>query len=936
MFATVGLLHPITLLSAVRRLSSLLRPGFAGHAAVCLLVLALGAVLRAEVTVFRDGRALLPVYVAAGAVPEEKRAAEELARVLGAMSGLRWSVQTEPTGQGPGFFLGRTRAAESRLPALRPAKDLLAPTAGEVGPDGFRIRTIGERVFIEGATPEALPFAVAWLLQRYGGVRWYAPGALGEVIPVRNEWTLPDIAIVREPAYVSREISGLNSEDDRAWGRRNGLRGRLVYSHNLIVTFPPELYDAHPEWFGQVRGVRRRPAGGGDYHWQPDLARAEVAEHAAEQAAAAFAREPGRASYSLGMNDTMRFDQGEGTQAAVLPLRYFRGMPDYSPLIFGFMNRSAAALPASLEGRYLGCLAYFWCENVPPFPVDPRVVPYVTTDRTQFYDPAYRAADYALMSRWDRSGVKAYGIWEYAEGSQFVVPRVPHAMLAEAVHEAWWRGARGYIGECGPHAGFDAFKVWMLAQLLWEPDRPLAELKEDFFTGWYGPAAEPMRRFFARCEQAWMAQPGPPWWIKFYQQADQVSLFPPELCRELRALLGEAEAKARECGNQEIRNGTVGQGADLAADSGAGESGTQEIRNGGKTTEAGNSERGTENGERAQTGDRTPETGDRWTVDRGRLPVIETQNAEPRTLNRESDGATIAARIALTGQAFAVTEAAVAFGAERGALAAAEARSWTPETVGERLVSLQRSRTELERALAAAIAAGAMRAMAIDYLTYDDPVPGVLAELGAREGTAPGRALAKLLEAGIAVPERWAALATASADGRLAEAKNRLIDGRFWVVAAGGQQPRFLFPRSGDIPANWDVQAMATEHGRVALGPMGPTGRILRIEGAWDTQVRQARPASPGRLYVAEVRMQGRSSPGNDAALSLLFLDAAGKIVGEYRTAALPKGESAWRTLTVADRAPAGTTTVLVSLVVLRQFGGDWVEATEASLREVE
>jgi hypothetical protein len=57
-----------------------------------------------------------------------------------------------------------------------------------------------------------------------------------------------------------------------------------------------------------------------------------VAEYAATQAAEAFARAPGRASFSIGMNDSVRFDQGDGTRALVEPLRYFRGMPDYSPL----------------------------------------------------------------------------------------------------------------------------------------------------------------------------------------------------------------------------------------------------------------------------------------------------------------------------------------------------------------------------------------------------------------------------------------------------------------------------------------------------------------------------------------------------------------------------------------------------------------------------
>ncbi|MBK8476805.1 MAG: DUF4838 domain-containing protein [Opitutaceae bacterium] len=518
-------------------------------------ILAALAPLHAEVTVFARGQVRLPVIVAAQAAPEERAAAEELARVLGAMSGFDWAVRTE-VGSEAGIFVGRTRAAARALPALRPAADLLRPQASEIGPDGFRICTLGERVFLEGATPEATAFAVSWLLQRHGGVRWYAPGAVGEVIPRRTEWTLPELSVAREPAYVSREISGV----DGAWARRNGLGSRIEYSHSLTHVFPPELGRTHPEWFPLIQGRRLIPATKSDFNWQPDLVRPEVADWAAEQAVAAFGREPGRASFSLGMNDSVRFDQGAATQAAVTPLRYFRGMPDYSPLVFGFMNRAAAALARTRTDKYLGCLAYFWCEDTPSFPVHPQVIPYVTTDRTQFYDPLYRAADYALMARWSRSGVRAFGLWEYAYGSAYVVPRVPHAMLAEAVREGWWRGARGYMADTTPHWGFDAYKMWMLAQLLWEPERTTAELEDDFFRGWYGPAAEPMRRFFARCEALWMAQQGPPWWIKYYRQQDQTLLFPPEVCRELRAMLTAAEAAAKVEGGPSLASTDVEAG----------------------------------------------------------------------------------------------------------------------------------------------------------------------------------------------------------------------------------------------------------------------------------------------------------------------------------------------------------------------------------------
>ncbi|HQF39925.1 MAG TPA: DUF4838 domain-containing protein [Opitutaceae bacterium] len=926
---------------------------------VCLL--ALGAVLRAEVPVYADGRALLPVYVAADAAPDERLAAEELARVLGVMSGLDWPVRVEPVGQGAGFFVGRTHAAARTLPALRPAKDLLAPAAGEIGPDGFRLRTRGGRVYIEAATPEATPFAVSWLLQRYGGARWYAPGALGEVIPWRAAWTLPDLAVVREPAYVSREITGLYDAAGRDWARRNGLRQRLEYSHNLTRVFPPELYDTHPEWFGLVDGARRRPLGGSDYHWQPDLARADVAEHAAARAAEAFARDAGRASFALGMNDTVRFDQGAGTRAAVEPLRYFRGMPDYSPLVFGFMNRAAEALgrtPGGAPNRYLGCLAYFWCENPPPFPVDARVVPYVTTDRTQFYDRAYRAADLELMTRWGRSGVRAYGLWEYAYGSAFVVPRVPHAALAEAVREGWWRGARGYIADTGPHAGFDAFKVWILAQLLWEPDRPVAELADDFFGGWYGPAAEPMRRFFARCEEVWMAQPGPPWWIKYYQQQDQVLLFPPAVCAELRGLLDEAREMADNGGQRTV------DGGQWASCRSAESTAQERLRDGRKAegrkdrgVECGNQESG--NGERRAFcrsafvprqnlrdsparcaserggGARSAEDG-RQMVDGGRWAPDAVSGS------RSPDSSLLAPRyferVSLTSRAFAVTEAAGTFDGLRRELAAPAAETLPAAELGARLVGWLRARAAFNRALAAATGgeAPALATRGADFLLRNDPVPGLLASLGRRDRVAPLAALAELTIAGEPVPAHWAALAVAYAKNRLAGAPERLANGWFGDAAPGGLQPDFLHPRSGDIPAGWEVRAAPTEQGRVALGSRILGRRILRVEGAWDTQVTQAQPVQPGELCVAEVQMRGRSSPGNDAALTLAFVDAAGKLVGEYRATMLPKGESTWRRMTLADTAPATARYVVVGLVATRQFDGDWLEAAEATLRVAE
>lgn len=797
----------------------------------------------ATTPVFRGGQVLLPVIVATDASPEEHDGARELARVLEKMSGIAWPVRPAVRPGEKGFYIGAGRTVARAAPALKLAPDLVAPKAGEVGPDAFRIRTRNGGVTIEGATPEATCYAIAWLLQRYAGVRWYAPGANGEIVPRRAEWSLPRLQVTIEPAYVSREITGLESTEEVAWAQHNGLRGRLEFSHALSRIFPPTLIARHPDWAPLLQGKRFDPRSPAERAWQPNLALPEVAEHAA-QVAAAFARKPARPSFSLGINDNVRFDESAATRALVEPLRYFRGKPDYSPLVFTFMNRAADSFARTNPDNYLGCLAYFWCENPPPFPLRPNVLPFVTKDRSQYFDANYRAEDLVLMSRWGASGARAFGLWEYAYGQNFLVPRQTLAALAESVREGWQRGARGYFAEVGPHWGFDAFKVWMLAQLLWEPDRSCEELAQDFFRGYFGPAAKPMRRFFERCEARWMAQSGPPFWLKYYLQEDQALMFPPELCRELRGLLGEAAHVS------------------------------------------------------------------------------------------EGDPA-VAERVDRAARAFAVTEAFVEFDLLRRILASANAETELPTTIASWL----NAERELQRRWNEARSGEqpAMAAMELAPFLRNDPVGGLLWRAGQADARAPRR----LLEAAgtdALQREPWRVLADSFSGGKLSQARDLTANGRFAKIAQEGQEPRFLFPLFGALPADWELRAMPTEGGKVGLVRAGEdtNARRLRIESAWDTQLYQWLPISARGGYVATARLRGHSSAGNDSALFLTFLSADGNVAGSYRMQSLPKGlTEEWRTLALADLAPVGAAWVGVGIGVSRQVAGDWVEVDSVELRAV-
>jgi hypothetical protein len=488
-----------------------------------------------EVTVFAGGHASLPIVTPANPTPEEAEAAALLARVLGEASGAGFTVRAERAGERRGIFVGNTKTAGRRLPPID-ARGV------RLDRDGFRIVVQRDRIFIQGAEPWGTHFGASWLLQEYAGVRWFMPGTLGESIPRLGSLAVPVGGEAHEPAWLSREFWGLGPGGEK-WATLNGLRRRFAFSHNLSNVFTPEIAAKHPDWFPIVDGERVSPEPG-DYRWQPELTRNDVAAHAAVVARSHFEENPGDASFALGVNDSVRFDQSDATRAIVVPLRWHREFPDYSDLVFGFMNRAAEELGERAPGKKLGALAYFWAENTPRFAVHPRVLPYLTTDRSQYYDAGYAADDLALIRAWHRSGAETIGIYDYSYGSRFLVPRIYHREMVRALDKAHTIGARGYFAEMNSHWGFDAFKAWATARALWDGDVDFAVLEEEFFNGFYGTASGEMRRFFELCEARWMGQVGEPYWLKFYDGEDQALLFTPAICAELREVLDRAASVA--------------------------------------------------------------------------------------------------------------------------------------------------------------------------------------------------------------------------------------------------------------------------------------------------------------------------------------------------------------------------------------------------------
>ncbi len=476
-----------------------------------------------------------PRAVVAPPTADAKVAVSELQRVIGKITGTKPELGEKPD-----------------TPTIHVGRDAFVEKAGlnldKLDEDGFVIQTIGTRdLVLAGRKPHGTEFAVYRFLQKYGGVRWYFPTELGEVVPRRASFGVGKLADREEPSFHSRLWSSAARFDRGVWERHNLCRGRYSFHHNLINVFvPSKLYAKHPEWFPEIKGQRKRPRDDHDHYWQPCLANPDAARYAAEVARKYFEAHPEAASFSLGMNDTAAAGFCECAQCKALDptdpqdQKTPRGLPNYSNRFYRFMNRVAAELAKTHPDKYLGCLAYHVTEPPPTFDGSPRIIPYLTAGRANWTDPAIREGDQKLIRAWCKK-VPIVGIYDYYYGGGFISPRLFTQLTEESLQFAHKTGVRAFYAEIYSTWSLDGPKAWVASQLLWDVNQSASKLVDEFCRDLFGNAAEPMRDYFRFCEQTWMSRPsGSTVMWAGLRDARQLELWPPQTCARGRGLLDKA------------------------------------------------------------------------------------------------------------------------------------------------------------------------------------------------------------------------------------------------------------------------------------------------------------------------------------------------------------------------------------------------------------
>lgn len=472
-----------------------------------------------SLTLVQQGAPHAAIVHDAAASLAEQRAAAELRDYVARITGATLPIVTTPQhGLAHSLYVttpGRLGSAQVNLAGLRR--------------EGLVIQTVGNDLYLAGADADGVAFTVYAFLERFCGVRWLWPGRTGEVVPRQPTLTVPEIDVREEPDFLWRKFGpggplweqtdkwtkerelgvGQEHQDEMdRWEQRNRLGGcKVVDGHAWAWLIPAELYgQTHPEYFALVNGQRDCQPHDGKHANQlctsnPELL-AEFVRRAREyldtHEVDVLSISPNDGSGFCECDRCRALDSGETYQRGD---RVVRALTDR---IFAFSNQVAEQIAESHPDKRLLLLVY-GAYITPPKRVrlHDHVIAQFCMHSAAHGNPRIKDRDerqwrgLAQMS-------SQLGIYEYfINGSWPDLPRVFVTTLADSIRSCWADGCRYYSPQTGDGFALGGPTYYVAAKLLWDAHADVAALLDDYYARGYGPAAQPMRRYYELIEETW-------------------------------------------------------------------------------------------------------------------------------------------------------------------------------------------------------------------------------------------------------------------------------------------------------------------------------------------------------------------------------------------------------------------------------------------------
>ncbi len=455
-----------------------------------LAVVTLSARGGGQVQLTRDGEPRAAIVLPAEPHEHETSAANELREFIARISGAELTV-VEVGNDLPADVLAIRLggAADAALEsAIREQGDSFSSFALFVDETGVNIR---------GLNPEGTLFGAYELLEQLG-VRWFMPGELGMVFP---ESTAVDIAYQRTiqvPSMDWRQLQWLRYSVPADYSRRLRLGGerRSTGAHGLPGN-PP-------------RGTGRQTCLSG--HHAPGALEAVV-----KSMRETLERNPDQKYFGMGPLDGGGYCQCDGCREldgdSYDPLR---DAPSMTDRYIWFFNRVLEELEPDYPDVHIAWYVYaahmFPPEHNVPNPRIMSVFAPIDLDRTRGMDNPMSPDRHIL-----RHVIDGWAAFEPNEMvyrgyyNNLACPQFPFSQIDRIRNEVPALHAKG-VNAVRVEVIFQSWAStpltpYLAARVWWDVDTDVDALLADYYEKFFGPAAEPMRRYFEDLESAFRDTP---------------------------------------------------------------------------------------------------------------------------------------------------------------------------------------------------------------------------------------------------------------------------------------------------------------------------------------------------------------------------------------------------------------------------------------------
>ena len=512
----------------------------------------------------KDSNPLYKIVVPCGKLRDyEITAKEELKMLLFASTGYTFEVVADKkldpsTGDPTKEELVWSK--EDRYISL--GKTSIAEQAGfsvdrsELGFTGYKIKTIGNTVFLCGGGAAGTLFAVYDFLKRVVGYECYAEDEI--YFDAKPPYVIPELNVKNKPCFEFPYLSGTIYAGKPTTNRRMKFIHPWIWSggaHNSFHLLPPEKYrKEHPEWYAMKKdGTELHQLNYSESEQYEDIIFDNLVAYLVESYKPEVYRE--ELTYlHFGQEDYNEWDESDKTMAA------YEKYGTHSVLVVHFINRLAEKIEKWVAKNqpnrivYLSFFAYEPTEKPPvkydvsgllvrdengkPIPLDEsvilrkNVIARLAPIHSNWYE-AFTAESNTkkreFMEAWASLGKTTLWTYSvsyhslYANFNDFnsIQPNYQFYKQMGVQHLYDQSFAFGRGNPC-----FRDWRIYFRSKLAWDVDLDAERLTQDFFDKYYKDAALPLRRYMEGVKEVYAKK-----WrtIGLDGECNQIQLYLPEL-----------------------------------------------------------------------------------------------------------------------------------------------------------------------------------------------------------------------------------------------------------------------------------------------------------------------------------------------------------------------------------------------------------------------